>query len=272
MLTRLLLAVFLAVFVLTAWIPANAAGVIKGIKVVPKNVIIQGQGFAIYVTGQGVCDDLYLHLKTPVQQFEWKWYNAPPFNGKPAYDLGNPKKLFAGIMGNIGTYHIIARPGPHAKKCKGRAEARVVIKETSTSKPGTGAAPSKPDLVVESISLKQKPSGQCVPYISIKNVGGAGVPLTKYQTSMVYLTKPSSILGEYKLAAVDPGHKLANPGGKVGFEWKSVWLNKGAYAFGATADGNHKISELNEGNNTLPPKTLVCGRPSPKRLRTPEGR
>lgn len=260
-------------------------GIIEKIKVVPGNLISPGQAFGVYVEGKGVCDDLTLFVLPPLsQQQEWKWYNVPPFNGKSAYDLSNPKKLSSTSMGNIlgnsGVYSIIARPGPHAKTCKGRAEAKVVIKEASILKPGTSAAPSRPDLVVESITLRQKPNGQCVPVITIKNIGSAGVPLNKYQTSMVYLTRPSDILGEYKLAAVDPGHKLASPGGKVGFEWKSVWLNKGAYAFGATADGNHKISELNEGNNSLAPKSLVCGRKTPERrinippqrLRIPEGR
>ncbi len=269
-------------------------GIIEKIKVVPGNVISPGQGFGVYVEGQGVCDDLALFVLPPQsQQQEWKWYNVPPFNGKSAYDLSNSQKLSSTSMGNIlgnpGVYSIIARPGPHAKICKGRAESKVVIKESSISKPGTSAAPSRPDLVVQSITLHKKPNGQCVPYITVKNKGSAGVPVSKYHKAVLSLIKPPTspsspvpyyYVGDYFLSAVDPGHALTHPGGQVGFEWKAEWLKPGAYAFGAIVDTDNKVTELNEGNNTLAPKSLVCGRPAPKhriniprqRLKTPEGR
>jgi len=277
--------VIFTTFLLTlsmASMPAYAgSGLIQKIKVVPGNHISPGQGFGVYVEGKGLCDDMALFVVSPQsQQKEWKWYNMPPFNGKSAYDLSNPQKLSSAGMGNIpgnqGLYTIIARPGPKARACKGRAVATLTIKEASTSTPDTtgriktqGTISIKlPDLVVQSITLKQKPNGQCVPYITIKNIGSGGVPLSKYSDSWVTLIKPKSSqsspspyywAGDYNLSAVDPNHHLTQPHSMVSFEWKSVWLKKGTYAFGAVVDRTQKINEINEGNNTKPPQKLICG-------------
>lgn len=106
----------------------------------------------------------------------------------------------------------------------------------------------KPDLTVEDVSLDAR--GQV--FVRVANVGKAGVPAQKWDQKG---PEAVSLLLEVEgrnygvtLARLDPEHRLAQPGGRVGYVFERPLLAEGGRVT-VTIDPTDKLAEANERNN-----------------------
>jgi hypothetical protein len=100
-------------------VQAPPPGYIEGILIKPKTYIADGKSSVyIYATGIGVCDDLQV-----------VYGGSPQSKTKKNYDLNAHTQYVQGMPSVPGTYTIEVRPGPTAKRCKGRATGTIFVKK-----------------------------------------------------------------------------------------------------------------------------------------------
>ncbi len=116
-------------------------------------------------------------------------------------------------------------------------------------------AQALPDLTITNLKVGEN----CQVVVTLKNNGSGELSITAYdqfQGPAVTFRKDGAPFGGWRLAAVDPGRKLRQPGGTVTWTRGQLKLS-GTATISASVDDSHLVAEENEDNNTMS-RSLSC--------------